>query len=114
MHTTSLVLAATIALIGCGADQSSLDRRVSEWKSTADAELPVGRSIDEVRAWGAKNKVVFTYLEKQMQLHTIVERVPESGGSRFVCSEWAIILKVRLTPGGTTAGNEVSKVGACL
>lgn len=114
MKIILIAIASSLAIAGCGADQSNLNRRASEWKSRADHEIPAGRSIEEVNTWAAKNGFAFSLLEKQKQLHAIVERVPESGLNKFVCSEWSIILKVNLTASGTTANNEISKVGTCL
>lgn len=114
MKTTLVVIATTFAITGCGSDHSLLDRRVTEWKTKADAEIPEGRSVEEAKAWGTKNGVAFSLLENQRQLYAIVERLPESGFGKYVCSEWSIILKVNLTASATTAGNEVSKVGTCL
>ena len=114
MKIILFLIASSLAIAGCGADQSNLNRRATEWKFRADREIPAGRSIDEVNAWAAKYGFVFLLLEKQKQLHAIVERVPESGLNKFVCSEWSIILKVNLTASGTTANNEIIKVGTCL
>lgn len=114
MKAALVVIATTFAITGCGLDHSFINRRVTEWKSKADAEIPEGRSIEEAKAWGTRNGIDFSLLETQRQLYAIVERVPENGFGKYVCSDWSIILKVKLTASGTTTGNAVSKVGTCL
>ncbi|MRD48066.1 hypothetical protein GHT07_12310 [Caenimonas koreensis DSM 17982] len=114
MKTTLVALAAALTMTGCNPDHSLMKRRATEWKSKADTEIPAGRSVEEARAWGSRNGIVFSDLEKQRQLYAIVERIPENGLSSYVCSDWSIILKVNLTASGTTVNNEVSTVGTCL
>lgn len=114
MKYTVVSVGVALATAACGSDHSLLNQRSAVWKSKADAELPPGRSVEEAKAWGTKSGIVFTHLDKQRQLYAIVERIPEGGLNKYVCSEWSIILKVNLTAIDTTAGSETSMVGKCL
>ena len=113
MKATVLAIVAAIALSGCGSTPDLVDRRAAEWKNKADAGIPAGRSVEEAKAWGAKNGIDFGYSEKQRQLYATVERVPVTDLIKF-CSETNIHLTVNFSAGGQTVSNEVETYATCL
>jgi hypothetical protein len=114
MKSAVFALVCCLPLLGCGSSHNLVNARAFEWKAKADLELPTGTSMEAATTWAARNKVTFSHPPKQGQLTAVVERLPETGLNRFVCSEWLIILKVNLSESGATTGNEVSTVGRCL
>jgi hypothetical protein len=114
MKATVAAFVAFVSLVGCGLDHTVLRAKSSDWQTKADAEIPAGRTVEDVKTWGAKNGVSFHHVDQKRWLYAIVGRVPESGFGKYVCSDWEIILKVSLTASGTTANNKISTVGRCV
>ena len=110
------LLLAAIALVAFIAfprgGQSKANARIAYWQQKLDESVHVNSSKSQVLEWAKNNSVEFTPGEDGL-LTTKVEWVSGFGSPWLICSEWNIMVSVKINPFDDVEEKSVYKVNAC-
>lgn len=102
-----------LSLTSCREGSAHLDAQVKTWDRTITQDLPVGSSTVQIEQWGKVHKIHFTHRPEDHQFSANVEKFPVTG-IRFPCTNWNVIVLIKLDQSGHSTKNNVYGVGDCL
>lgn len=114
--TTGLkrMLPAILLITLAGCQRSAFNDRKAYWEKLLASAVPAGTPKAAIEDWGKSQSIHFDYIKQRQMLYANAERVTEHGLTRFICSQWNVIIQIQLDSDAKAIKREVSGVGSCL